>query len=260
MGRPFLFVRTGAYHRALTWLAMTTEDLNQLQSASPTDTEQAQTPAPDSTESGTEQTAQETEPPQEAPKPKTDWAQRRIDQLTREKYEERRQREALATQLAQYQQPADQQQSEPQDIDKLVEQRASEKLAAKTFNDACNRVFEAGVKENPDFERNLRTLQSVGEIGRDFLELVTEMDDGHRVLSHLGANPEEAEQILSLPPLKQARALAKLEVSLSKATPAPPVSKAPAPISPVGSKAAPVAPESFATTADYIAWRKQNRK
>lgn len=243
---------------------MQTEDqTNPLQSASPTDTEQAHTPADTSTESGTEQTAQGTEQPQEAPKPKTDWAQRRIDQLTREKHEERRQREALAARLAQYQQPTEQpsgQQPVPQDIDQLVEQRAAQRLADQNFNQACNRVFQEGVKADPNFETNLRVLKSVGEIGREFLEVVTDMDEGHKVLNHLGANPDEADRILSLPPLKQARELAKLEATLGKAAPPPPVSKAPAPITPVGSKAAPIDPDSFATTEDYIAWRKQNRK
>ena len=243
---------------------MQTEDqTNPLQSASPTEHEQAQTPADTSTESGTEQTAQQPDQqPQEAPKPKTDWAQRRIDQLTREKHEERRQREALAAELAQFRQPTEQQpgQQPAQDIDQLVEQRAAAKIADQNFNQACNRVFQEGVKADPNFEANLRMLQSVGEIGRDFLEVITDMDDGHKVLNHLGANPDEADRILSLPPLKQARELAKLEATLSKPAPPPPVSNAPAPIAPVGSKAAPAEPDEFASPAEYIAWHRKNRK
>jgi molecular chaperone GrpE (heat shock protein) len=242
---------------------MQTEDqTNPLQSASPTDIEQAHTPAEISTESGTEQPALSTEQPQEAPKPKTDWAQRRIDQLTREKHEERRQREALAAELAQYRQPTDQQHQpgQPQDIDQIVEQRVAAKISDQNFNQACNRVYQAGVKADPNFEANLRTLQSVGEISRDFLEVVTDMEEGHKVLNHLGANPDEADRILSLPPLKQARELAKIEASLGKAAPPPPVSKAPAPISPVGSRTTPAEPEEFASTEEYAAWVRQNRK
>lgn len=243
---------------------MQTEDqTNLLQSASPTDTEQAHTPADTSTESGTEQTAQGTEQPQEAPKPKTDWAQRRIDRLTWEKNEEKRRSDALAAELAQYRQPTEQQPGQHQaapDIDQLVEQRAAAKLADRQFNDACNRVFQAGVKADPNFESNLRVLQSVGEISRDFLEVVTDMDEGHKVLNHLGANPDEADRILSLPPLKQARELAKIEASLGKAAPPPPVSKAPAPISPVGSRTTPAEPDEFASTEEYAAWVRQNRK
>jgi hypothetical protein len=243
---------------------MQTEDqTNPLQSASPTETEQAQTPADTSTESGTEQTAQQTEQPQEAPKPKTDWAQRRIDQLTREKHEERRQREALAAELAQFRQPTEQPQGQPPaapDIDQLVERRAAQKIADQNFNDACNRVFDAGVKADPNFAANVQTLKSVGDISREFLEVITDMDDGYKVLNHLGANPDEADRILSLPPLKQARELAKLEASLGKAAPPPPVSKAPAPIAPVGSRTTPAEPEEFASTEEYVAWHRKNRK
>jgi hypothetical protein len=239
---------------------MQTEDqTNPLQSASPTDTEQAQTLAHEPSESSTEPSQQADDQPQESQKSKSDWTQRRIAKLTWEKNEERRQREALAAELAQFRQPTEQQPGQPQDIDQLVEQRAAAKIADQNFNQACNRVFQEGVKADPNFEANLRTLQSVGDISRDFLEVVADMDNGHQVLNHLGANPDEADRILSLPPLKQARELAKIEASLGKPAAAP-VSKAPAPISPVGSKAAPVVPDSFATTADYIAWRKQNRK
>lgn len=238
---------------------MTEETTNLLETASPTE-EQAQLIEQVSTEPITEQTAESTEKPQEAPKPKTDWAQRRIDQLTREKYEAKRQQDALAQELAQYRKTADNQAAPAaEDIPRMVQEQARQLVAQEKFNDACNKVFQAGVKESPDFEQNLKTLQSVGEIKPDFLEAITEMDAGHRVLNHLGANPELAESILSLPPLKQAMALSKLEATLGKPTPAP-VSNFPAPITPVGSRAAPVDPESFATTAEYIAWRNKNRK
>jgi hypothetical protein len=264
MERPFCLTVPARITGPFLGQTMQTEDqTNPLQSASPTDTEQAQTLAQTSPESSTEQTAQGTEPPQEDPKPKTDWAQRRIGELTRKMREEQRQREALAAELAQYRQPTEQQQGQQPaapDIDQLVEQRAAAKIADQNFNQACNRVFQEGVKADPNFEANLRTLQNVGEISRDFLEVVTDMDEGHKVLNHLGANPDEADRILSLPPLKQARELAKLEASLSKAAPPPPVSKAPAPITPVGSRTTPAEPEEFASPAEYIAWRKQNRK
>jgi flagellar motor protein MotB len=236
---------------------MQTEDTNPLETVTPTDLEQAQLPAEEvSTEPGAEQTAEPDEKLQEAPKPKTDWAQRRIDQLTREKYEERRQREALEARLRE-QQPQEQQQPAMPDIDKLVEQR----LAQKQFDEACNRVFQAGVKESPEFEQNLRTLQSVGEIGRDFLEVVTEMDAGHKVLSHLGANPDIAERVLSLPPLKQALELARIEASLNapkSAPPPPPVSRAPDPIKPVGSGR--VAPAGLSDDLPIDEWMRRHNK
>ncbi|CAJ0899715.1 hypothetical protein R6138_04365 [Ralstonia thomasii] len=218
--------------------------------------EQAQQPAETTSESGTETP---TETGEAAPQQPKTWAERRIDKLTWEKNEERRQREALEAQLRQYQQPADQSQppaEKPLTADQ-IRAEAKRLLEQERFDDACNKTFEAGKKEFPDFEKSLRTFGMLGGAPQEFLEVVTEMDAGHKVIHHLGANPEEAERLLSLPPLRMARELARLETSLSKA---PPVSKAPPPISPVGGRAAPPEPSDFASTADYIAWRKANRK
>ena len=239
---------------------MTTEQTNPLETATPTDQEQAHTSEEVSQVTDTGQTAEGTEQPQEpkeTPKPKTDWAQRRIDQLTREKYEERRQREALEQQIAAQRPPAEQGQQPPATAD-AIRAEAQRIVAQERFNDACNRVFQAGVKESPEFETNLRTLQTVGEVSRDFLEAITEMDAGHKVLNHLGANPEVAERVLAMPPMKQAMELARIEASIAKSAP-PPVSKAPPPITPVGGRASPVEPENE-TVEQYIARRKQQLK
>lgn len=218
--------------------------------------EPAHEPAETSTESGTEQPAAAVEQqPQE--KPKNDWVQRRIDQLTREKHEEKRQREALEVRLRELQPDAMTTTTQPMTADQ-IRAEATRLIAQEKFDTACNRVFDAGRTEFPDWDTSLRTFQMLGGASQDFLEAVTSMDSGHKVLHHLGQNPEEAERLLSLPPLRMALELARLETTVGQAKPAP-VSKAPAPISPVGGNSAPVEPAEFATTADYVAWRRRNR-
>ncbi len=218
--------------------------------------EQAHEPAETSTAPGTEQPANATEQPQQE-KPKNDWVQRRIDQLTREKHEEKRQREALEARLRELQPDATTTTAPPMTADQ-IRAEAARLVAQEKFDAACNKVFDAGKTEFPDWDTSLRTFQMLGGASQDFLEAVTSMDAGHKVLHHLGQNPEEAERLLSLPPLRMALELARLETTVGQAKPAP-VSKAPAPISPVGGKSAPVEPEEFASTADYVAWRKRNR-
>ncbi|WP_321842673.1 hypothetical protein [Burkholderia cepacia] len=218
--------------------------------------EQAHEPAETSTAPGTEQPANATEQPQQE-KPKNDWVQRRIDQLTREKHEEKRQREALEARLRELQPDATTTTAQPMTADQ-IRAEAARLVAQEKFDAACNKVFDAGKTEFPDWDTSLRTFQMLGGASQDFLEAVTSMNAGHKVLHHLGQNPEEAERLLSLPPLRMALELARLETTVGQAKPAP-VSKAPAPISPVGGKSAPVEPEEFASTADYVAWRKRNR-
>jgi hypothetical protein len=234
---------------------------NEVENVTPTaSTEQAQQPAQEvSTEPGAGQTAVETTEQPQQDKPKNDWVQRRIDQLTREKHEEKRQREALEQQLRQYQQPADNSQQPPQRQMSADEVRAEAKrlIQQEKFDDACNKVFDAGKSEFQDWDSSLRTFQMLGGASPDFLEAITAMDAGHKVLHHLGQNPEVAERVLSLPPLRMALELARLESTVGQAKPKP-VSNAPAPINPIGGRSAPVEPEEFATAAEQIAWWKKH--
>lgn len=216
-------------------------------------TEQAQQSAETGTEPGAEQSAGQVESPQQE-KPKNDWVQRRIDQLTREKHEEKRQREALEQQLRQYQQTSEQ----PKQVTaEEIRAEARRLIQQEKFDSACNKVFDAGKAEFSDWDSSLKTFQLLGGASPEFLEAVTEMDAGHKVLHHLGQNPEVAERLLSLPPLRMALELARLESAVGQAKPKP-VSNAPAPINPIGGRSAPVEPPEFATTAEQIAWWKKH--
>jgi hypothetical protein len=239
---------------------MQTEENAAEENVTPTaSTEQAQQPAETSTEPGAGQTTEAVEPAAQD-KPKNDWVQRRIDQLTREKHEEKRQREALEQQLRQYQQPAEQTQQPQQRQMSADEIRAEAKrlIQQEKFDEACNKVFDAGKTEFAgEWDSSLRTFQMLGGASPEFLEAVTSMDAGHKVLHHLGQNPEVAERVLSLPPLRMALELARLETTVGQAKPKP-VSQAPAPINPIGGRSAAVEPEEFATAAEQIAWWKKH--
>lgn len=208
--------------------------------------EQVQSDASISSESSTEQTqevSQETQEQTEQAK-KEPWFQKRINEQTRKYYEAQREAQALKDRLAQYEQrqyqaPEDEQyQQSPVNVETLAEQKAAQMLAERSFNDQCNKVYEAGSKELPDFNAAVSNLQFVG-VNRDFLEAVTATDAGHKILHHLGQldNLPEAERILNLPPVQMGRELAKLEIKLSQPI-AKPVSKAPAPITPIGASGA----------------------
>lgn len=241
---------------------MQTEDQTPLETVTPTDLEQAQPLAEEvSTDPSTEQTAETTEKqPQEAPKPKTDWAQRRIDQLTREKYEERRLREASEARLREIQ-PHQAQTGQATTHDQIREE-AKKLIQEERFNESCNKVFDAGKTEfSGDWDSSLRTFSMLGGASQDFLEAVTSMDHGHKVLHALGQDPETAERVLSLPPVRMAIELAKIEASLSAPKPAPtppPVSRAPEPIKPVGSGR--VAPAGLSDDLPIDEWMRRHNK
>lgn len=224
-------------------------------------TETAHEPAQTSTAPGTEQPAAALgDQPQQ---PKNGWVQRRIDQLTRERHEERRQREALEARLRELQPqsatPAAGSAPAPVTADQIREE-ARRLVEQEKFDATCTRVFEAGKAEfGAEWDQSLATLGLVGNLSTEFLDAVTSMDGAHKVLQHLGQNPDIAERLLSLPPHRMALELARLESTVGQAKTPPPVSQAPAPINPVGGRSAPVEPEEYATTADYIAARKRAR-
>jgi len=86
----------------------------------------------------------------------------------------------------------------------------------------------------------------------DFMEIVTDPDiipDGHKVLSALAADPDEARKIAKLPPAKMAAALVRYQANMKQ--PEKPISSAPAPIKPIGGTAKPSIP---ADTDDIAAW------
>lgn len=201
-------------------------------------------------ETDTEQPEIETE--EEAPKPKhKPWFQERIDQLTREKYDERRQVEALRAEVSQYRtQNPDQNAHNP---DRQVEERAQAIVHQRQFDQKCNDVYSSGQTEFADFDSTLGNFRMLGGLPPTVLEAVTELPDAHKVLHALGSNMDEAARIFSLAPVPMAVALAKLSQSAPKAKP---VSNAPAPIKPLNN-AAPKGekdPEDM-NYAEWEAWR-----
>lgn len=177
---------------------------------------------------------------------RTPWFQTRIDELTRARHEERRradeaQQQALRyqQQLAQYQQPGSQPDDEfdpssQVDIRTLAQQEATRMLAEQRFTEQCNKVYSDGKSAFPDFDQSVANLQMLG-VSRELLELATSSDAGAKLLHHLGTDLDETARLLTLPPVQMARELTRLEFKLAQAPAPKPVSKAPAPIAPIGS-------------------------
>lgn len=219
-----------------TWETMNKE----LESATPAQgesSEQVQQVEQQGAVTTTEQ-SQENEPAEQPEQKKEHWAHKRISEVTREKYEARREADEAKQQAAQYRQQLERIQNgetiDEQEVDvrTLARQEAQRMVEDQRFNDACNKTYQQGKSEFENFDDSVKNLQMVG-VSREFLTLVSESDVGAKLIDHLGGNLEKADEIAKLPPLQMARALTKLEFELSQPK-AKPVSKAPAPIKPVG--------------------------
>ena len=213
--------------------------------------------------SGADQSA-DTEGDDTEQKPKqTPWFQRRIDELTRQKHEAIRERDAALARQIQPGQPASNE--APTGFVPASEvTRYAEKIAAdNAFATACNTIFDTGVASHgAAFEDAVGLIQRIADPDtvRGLLETVADMStaEGVAVYLQLAASPDDAARILSLSPRKQALELAKLAGS----KPAPvAVSKAPPPIRPIGASKAAADPDlnemSPAQFQSY--WNKRTR-
>lgn len=222
----------------------------------------------------TEEPATTTTEPAVATPPAKDGAQKRIDALTAEKWAERRQREAAENRANLLQQQLDAARTNPPtDADEPAAPRApatqpvtQQTLAQMAQDIANNNAFQAtvvkeietGRSNHSDFDQVAQNLQKFGELPRTFVEAVVATERGSDVLYHLGQNVAEADRILSLPPMAQAVALAKLADTIAKPAPAKIVSSAPAPIAPkVGgtSRNTPSITDPDIPIADFIKMR-----
>jgi hypothetical protein len=202
--------------------------------------EQAQQVEVVSTDATTGQAQEQDDEAQETEAKKSPWYQKRIGELTRDKYESKRNADTqahenaqLRDQLARMQQ-GEQFDEQPEDRQTQVNREAQRLNAEQSFNDTCNRVYAAGKAEFPNFDQAVANLQMVG-VNRDFLEQVATSDASTKLIQHLGTDLDEAARISAMTPVHMARELTRLEYKLMQAPAPKPVSKAPAPVKPIGS-------------------------
>lgn len=206
----------------------------------------------DAPETGTEQAPEEEVDDEPKPKHKP-WFQERIDQLTREKYEARREADAYQK-LVETMRSGDPEARSNADVDTLANAKAVELFKAQQFNDKCNSVYSSGKSEFADFDTTIQNFGMLGGLSPAVLEAVTQLPDAHKVLHALGNDMDEAARIFSLAPVPMAMALAKLSVSPAKSKP---VSNAPRPITPIdGSPKGEPSPDKM----NYSEWEDWRNK
>ncbi len=229
--------------------------------------------------------------PEPAPAGETDAAkaegvQKRINEITAQKYAESRRADTernarlaaeaksaeLLAQIAKGANPGTETQAKPaltqEEMDKLVNERALEMARANEFNKACDAIVDEGQKEfGKEWDDAIKNLNLVGAIGQgvspEFLETAVELKNPHKVLHYLGANLDEAEKLTKMAPKRMAMEMARLEAQLNTPAPVPtlaPVSNAPAPVIPVGGAAKPGVPsidDPNLTTEQFMQLRAQ---
>jgi len=176
--------------------------------------------------------------------------QKRIDQLTRERYEARRERDEARAQMEQWrrEQQRQQQPTPDQEAEQRAYQRMQNERLEADFNRDCNTLWERGVDEyGEEMNQAKRGLDAVGWGNRpDALAALTALPDGHRIYRELATDLDNAARILSLPPMRMAVELARMSgrdnsnpLNVSRETNREPAAtRAPQPLRPVGGNSA----------------------
>lgn len=137
----------------------------------------------------------------------------------------------------------------------LAEKREREK-EVETRRQAFMERAEAASERYADFDAVVNSPSL--PINEAMFEFITESEHGPDVAYYLGKNPLTAKRIADLSPVKAARELARIEAELAskpKATP----SKAPEPISPVGTRGKPASSSLPSDEDDVETWMRKER-
>lgn len=243
-------------------------------------------PVEEGQEVAAEETAAETvETKEDTGDYKPKGVQKRIDELTREKYEakrlldqERAERQRLQEFLAAQQQPKEQ--TAPPSLEEcgwddekhrveVAKWAAKQEIKAlqaeenknrqqyqqqeqrQAFKQAVDGVNEKGAREFADYSTVVLNNPAI-VVTETMAAILAQTDNGHKIAYYLGNNPGESHRIASLPDILQGVELGRLETRLNsvqkKTTTAPP------PIKPVS--AAPMGNNEPDSTKNPEAWAK----
>jgi hypothetical protein len=145
-------------------------------------------------------------------------------------------------------------------VEHLAERKAAEKLEQRARAQEAERRQEAFLEKAEKVAERYPDFQAVVSnptlsINDAMAEFIADSDHGADLAYHLGKNPMKAAQIAQMSPIKAARELSRIESELSQKQ-AKPVSKAPAPISPISGVGASSKEPSEMTDAEFAKWRK----
>ncbi len=120
-------------------------------------------------------------------------------------------------------------------------------------------VLIEGSKADPAFAQKLHDLAAVGDWDESTMEMMLDAEKPAALFAHLASNLDEAAEILALPLVQRARAIARLELRLEQQSKTA-ASNAPRPLTPIraGAGSGKVDPEKM-NDAEWSIWRREQQ-
>lgn len=223
---------------------------------------------------GDEPPVDEQEEPEPAPKPKSRF-QERIDKLTADKYNAEREAEALRYRLHQME-TREKAPIDYEDYNAVEKARLAEVLDERQMSETHEQMMSAAERANlvrqelfaekikaaraeiPDLDESLQTFAQL-RVTPESAEIIAESDKAAQIAHYMGRNPHVADQIASLSPVQQGRAIAQIEARVT--LPSKKVSTAPKPVSKVAAQQTPgVKSPAEMTAAEYLEYWKSTER
>ena len=254
---------------------------NEVETTEVVETEESTTSVDESQESdGDDESGNDTDDV----KPKLKGVQKRFDELTREKYDEKRKRELVEQKLEELQKqvaeqkPADAKpklddydtieefnealfdwkiQEREESLGKNSEMKSKAEQSAEhqaTVEASVAYLLEAGATKYDDFQKVAGSVPPA-IMGDDMLLALAEIESGADVAYYLGKNPAEAVKLSNLSPVQLGRAIANIEANLS--TPIKTPTKLDEPIKPSGNRATVAKDPTKMSDKEFAAWRRK---
>jgi hypothetical protein len=234
--------------------AAPSEEVESQEAEAEEETEEEAEEEPDKEEPEADE-EEEAEEPKKRKGKKT--AQDRINELVRERNEERRQREELERQInAKQQEPEDLSPLDPdnfesyddflkaeaerlskvklQELTKQQEQQAEEQRRLKLAQDFQKKIDAAGI---PDYAEKLQSLKEVPTLSNEVIEAIQVDPVGPQIAYYLAEHLDVAEEVATSSPFQAAKIIGQLSVKLQSPKQVPKKqTRAPDPIKPVKGK------------------------
>ncbi len=192
------------------------------------------------------------EPTEETQKPSR--ADRRIAAMSARLAEQGRELDALRRAAHQPPRQPEAMPQTPEELERLVEQRAEEIVATRAAQETAERFHAEGRRAHADWTERCQSLMQMGADAQLSMLLV-EMPEGARVAGALADDPEALERIVAIK-TERGRAISLgMYAAALAAKPVPPVrrtSNAPAPIRPLSGGQARAEPNEHTMTSEQL--------
>lgn len=160
---------------------------------------------------------------------------RRVDRMTQQKYQLVIENQQLRNRPAEQRDPTQEPQFDARQLDVEIQRRAEQIAHGQTHAKKLDEVEAEIIKNAGDssYKDFMEDLESAGKPAQELVNIVLELEDSAKLLTHFVNDRDELDRVLKMSPARQAAHMGKLSAQLENK---PRVSAAPKPLEPLSAR------------------------